>query len=1084
MPEASQHQTNPSLSLPSARNRLSASPTKNGPVRQPSFDAPMLSASSSNNHTLFSFGPRSGASDDATGEPTGSFDFLPSVSFDDLQSSLESASTDFKLTQFPSPTGQGSILGDEGLSETMVERPNVTRNGGTTRVTIQQPPATRPSRTGSILRRPSITSNRQASTSTVASTNSSAPLNAPTAPAAMRPRRQSHYPPVSNSNIAKPPRKSVGPGVYEYDGENRPTQRRRPSVASLSDRSGIPGSNRSSIDGGSRLGGDTTRNLTGSRASKARSVQPPPRLHQATLAADNNNSSLTPDQSRTSISFPRSPQPSIRSVNTQQQPGSGTKRTSAMPSSPHVTHATGLGARTISPTDTRRMKRLSLHHSQSHSRVIDLPPPPPAADIRSASRSPSMLPRKTSTPSSSRTTPDLNRKSYSSGFSVGSTTSGNTVRTSTGSLQPRLPQGGSSRLPAPKSLTLHNPPPAEDDEDVPPVPAIPKVYESPKDSPAELSFLDKRRSNLAFDASSIHSNSTGSISGHGSTETTSKPQRKASARKSVHASKLEIEKKAAASQGRKNLQPLRLPPITLGPLSTPTAAKIAALQDQGSSSERHLSPPPTRQMAKTPSTPMTASKSSFFSRNRPDDRSTLPNLRSSSSIHHARSSSPTAADNTSSSESIVGAGSKHAPQRSGMSPFLSSSLPKGGNMESAFAKRSKTGGDLTLPLDSVGDYSVHKPQGPRAQKPKTTATTTKPAAKSPPPLSSPEEPPTPSSMSSIRRKLSLTFKRSASKNGGRQPNGEKTEGNLPKQDSMPPPRIPHSATANGFSSKPSSPTPSTKSTGTGTYLESRRRKSSTSSINAVIAQERSRGDSLTGVKRESGLDTVMERSNLSHNASVVQKILKPKASTSTVRSHDVWTSELDKDDMAAEEEMKKLGSRRKETEMAARTLDALRKRATPKERVSSQDAIRIAMLNVYERGEIVDYKDIYFCGTQNAAKVVGDLHSGSPNFGYDDERGDYTIVPGDHLAYRYEIIDILGKGSFGQVVRCIDHKTGVLVAVKIIRNKKRFHQQALVEVNILQKLREWVSSARRRRPATSAHIIIAFHVCRGGRKLG
>lgn len=115
------------------------------------------------------------------------------------------------------------------------------------------------------------------------------------------------------------------------------------------------------------------------------------------------------------------------------------------------------------------------------------------------------------------------------------------------------------------------------------------------------------------------------------------------------------------------------------------------------------------------------------------------------------------------------------------------------------------------------------------------------------------------------------------------------------------------------------------------------------------------------------------------------------------------------------------------------------------------------MLNLYERGEIVDYSDIYFCGTQNAAKVAGDLNSEAPNFGYDDDRGDYTIVPGDHLAYRYEIIDVLGKGSFGQVVRCIDHKTGVLVAVKIIRNKKRFHQQALVEVNILQKLREWVS---------------------------
>jgi dual specificity tyrosine-phosphorylation-regulated kinase 2/3/4 len=44
-------------------------------------------------------------------------------------------------------------------------------------------------------------------------------------------------------------------------------------------------------------------------------------------------------------------------------------------------------------------------------------------------------------------------------------------------------------------------------------------------------------------------------------------------------------------------------------------------------------------------------------------------------------------------------------------------------------------------------------------------------------------------------------------------------------------------------------------------------------------------------------------------------------------------------------------------------------------------------------------------------------------------------------------------------VRCIDHKTGGLEAIKIIRNKKRFHQQALVEVNILQKLREWVSAS-------------------------
>lgn len=168
--------------------------------------------------------------------------------------------------------------------------------------------------------------------------------------------------------------------------------------------------------------------------------------------------------------------------------------------------------------------------------------------------------------------------------------------------------------------------------------------------------------------------------------------------------------------------------------------------------------------------------------------------------------------------------------------------------------------------------------------------------------------------------------------------------------------------------------------------------------------------------------------------------------------------DLDKDDLVAEEEMRKLASKRREVEAAAKQLDALRKRATPKERVSPQQAIQIANLNIYERGEIIDYKDIYFCGTQNAAKHVGELSSDAANFGYDDDRGDYSIVSGDHLLYRYEIVDILGKGSFGQVVRCIDHKTGGLVAIKIIRNKKRFHQQALVEVNILQKLREWVST--------------------------
>lgn len=43
----------------------------------------------------------------------------------------------------------------------------------------------------------------------------------------------------------------------------------------------------------------------------------------------------------------------------------------------------------------------------------------------------------------------------------------------------------------------------------------------------------------------------------------------------------------------------------------------------------------------------------------------------------------------------------------------------------------------------------------------------------------------------------------------------------------------------------------------------------------------------------------------------------------------------------------------------------------------------------------------------------------------------------DHIGYRFEVLEVIGKGSFGQVLKCLDHKTNELVAIKMIRNKKR-----------------------------------------------
>lgn len=109
-------------------------------------------------------------------------------------------------------------------------------------------------------------------------------------------------------------------------------------------------------------------------------------------------------------------------------------------------------------------------------------------------------------------------------------------------------------------------------------------------------------------------------------------------------------------------------------------------------------------------------------------------------------------------------------------------------------------------------------------------------------------------------------------------------------------------------------------------------------------------------------------------------------------------------------------------------------------------------LNLYEHGEILDYHSVYFIGDPNCK--IKPTASSRHNYGFDDDNGDYRLLVGDHIAYRYEILQPLGKGSFGQVIKSTDHKEKRTVAVKIIRNKSRFHHQAGVEVKILKFLKK------------------------------
>ena len=51
---------------------------------------------------------------------------------------------------------------------------------------------------------------------------------------------------------------------------------------------------------------------------------------------------------------------------------------------------------------------------------------------------------------------------------------------------------------------------------------------------------------------------------------------------------------------------------------------------------------------------------------------------------------------------------------------------------------------------------------------------------------------------------------------------------------------------------------------------------------------------------------------------------------------------------------------------------------------------------------------------------------------------------------RYLILDILGQGTFGQVVKCQNIKTHEIVAVKVVENKPAYFNQSMMEVTIIE----------------------------------
>lgn len=91
----------------------------------------------------------------------------------------------------------------------------------------------------------------------------------------------------------------------------------------------------------------------------------------------------------------------------------------------------------------------------------------------------------------------------------------------------------------------------------------------------------------------------------------------------------------------------------------------------------------------------------------------------------------------------------------------------------------------------------------------------------------------------------------------------------------------------------------------------------------------------------------------------------------------------------------------------------------------------------------------------NASLLLGPSNANQKNGKKSNTEGEYQLIKHEVLisnANQYEVLEFLGKGTFGQVVKCWKHASNEIVAVKILKKHPSYARQGQIEVSILSRL--------------------------------